>query len=63
MNPKIKPIVEQAVVDIARKMEISPMLASLELLQCVIQTIPTSGDSLLDYCREVIKEKCKQEAA
>ncbi len=57
MNPVIKAIAEQAVVDISRKTGASPILASLELLQHTLQIIPTSSESLLDYCREVLKEK------
>jgi len=62
MNPKIQAIVERAVIEIAHEMEMSPMLASLELLQGALRAFPISGESLLAFCCEVIKEK-DQEAA
>lgn len=60
MNPKIRVIVGQAAIKISREMDVSLMLAYLELLREVIQIIPTSGDDLLLYCQEAIKEKGRE---
>lgn len=58
MRANIKLIVDRAVAKISREMEISPALANLELLQCVLQSLRgCSNESLLDYCREVLKAK------
>jgi hypothetical protein len=54
MNHKIQSIADQAVADLGREMEISPVLAHLELLQCLLQTLPGNPYTRLSYCREVI---------